>query len=447
MATNGGLPALDAEEKSKIPDSPSLNPTEDSPTEDSAPAHTLDPPDGGLQAWLCIAGCFLMQFVQFGLINTFGVFQDYYEKTILSTTSPDTIAWIGGVQQFLLFFGGLVVGRWFDAHGAHVLIIPGSIIIVLSLMFVSLSTKFYQLMLCQGVLFGIGSALIFHPTIAVPGHWFRRRRALAMAIVGASSGAGGTVWPIAFNELINKIGFPWALRTAGFIALALFSIGCALVRTRLPRKTPTTWAKVFQPFREVPFILLTASVSAVFWGLYSPFFYVSGRAAQLGASSSLAFYCVSFINAASTVGRMLASAGDHWGAFNVLITAASGMTIVCFAFWIPLHTVAQVVACAATYGLFVGMYIAIIPACIATTGPAHEIGLRVGILWAVVAVFSLTGPPINGAFVNKHTTTDGFVTDAGYRAVGIFTGVVCLVGAMCAMGSKFRVSGRVGGIL
>lgn len=65
------------------------------------------------------------------------MFQDYYEKTILSDVSPDTIAWIGGIQQFLLFFGGLVVGRLFDAHGIHVLVIPGSIIIVLSLMFVS----------------------------------------------------------------------------------------------------------------------------------------------------------------------------------------------------------------------------------------------------------------------------------------------------------------------
>lgn len=180
--------------------------------------------------------------------------------------------------------------------------------------------------------------------------------------------------------------------------------------------------------------------------LYSPFFYVSGRATQLGASPSLAFYCVSFINAASTIGRMLAAVGDHWGSFNVLITAASGMAVVCLAFWIPLHSVAQVIACAATYGLFVGAYIAIIPACVATTGPAHEIGVRVGILWAVVAIFSLTGPPINGAFVRMHTHNN-FVEDMGYRSVGIFTGLVCIVGAMCAIGSKFKVSGRIGGIL
>lgn len=307
------------------------------------------------------------------------------------------------------------------------------------------STKFYQLMLSQGILFGIGSALIFHPTIAVPGQWFSRRRALAMAIVGASSGLGGTIWPIALNQLIIKIGFPWALRAAGFISLFLFAIGCMLVRTRLPRKPPTSWRKVLAPFRETPFILLTASVSMVFWGIYSPFFYVSGRANGLGASSSLSFYCVSFINAGSTIGRMLAAVGDHWGSFNVLITSAAGMAIVCLAFWIPLHTVAQLIGCASVYGLFVGGYIAIIPACVATTGPAHEIGVRVGILWAVVAIFSLTGPPISGAFVHKYTH-NLVVGVAGYRAVGIFTGIVCLAGALFAAGSKFKIKGRLGGL-
>lgn len=143
---------------------------------------------------------------------------------------------------------------------------------------------------------------------------------------------------------------------------------------------------------------------------------------------------------------MLAALGDHWGPFNVLITAASGMAIVCLAFWIPLHTVAQLIGCASMYGLFVGGYIAIIPACVATTGPAHEIGLRVGILWAVVAVFSLTGPPISGAFVDKYTL-DGVVGAAGYRAVGIFAGIVAAVGAGCAIASKVKISGRVGGIL
>lgn len=36
--------------------------------------------------------------------NSFGVFQGYYEEHYLSSYSSSEIAWIGGIQQFLLFF-------------------------------------------------------------------------------------------------------------------------------------------------------------------------------------------------------------------------------------------------------------------------------------------------------------------------------------------------------
>lgn len=98
----------------------------------------LDPaPDGGFWAWTTVAGAYLAVFVQFGLINTFGVFQSYYEQHQLKNYTSSEIAWIGSVQQLILFFVGLFVGRVFDAHGAHVLLIPGSFILVFSLMMTS----------------------------------------------------------------------------------------------------------------------------------------------------------------------------------------------------------------------------------------------------------------------------------------------------------------------
>jgi len=60
--------------------------------------------------------------------------------------------------------------------------------------------------LAQGILFGIGSALAFYPTVAIPGQWFKRHRALAMGVVGSSSGLGGTLWPIAIDRMIKQIG-------------------------------------------------------------------------------------------------------------------------------------------------------------------------------------------------------------------------------------------------
>jgi MFS family permease len=73
-------------------------------------------------------------------------------------------------------------------------------------------------MLCQGVLFGLASALIFNTIVAVPSQWFAKKRALAMGVVFTGSGLGGTIWPIAIARMITKIGElscpSWANRQA-----------------------------------------------------------------------------------------------------------------------------------------------------------------------------------------------------------------------------------------
>jgi MFS family permease len=164
------------------------------------------PPDGGWYAWSTVAGCFLALFVQFGIPNSYGVFQSYYETHLLSDHSPQDISWIGGIQQFLLFFGGLFAGRAMDAYGAHAVFLPGSFLLVLSLMLTSISTKYWQIILAQGVLFGLGSALIFSPAFSLPSQWFHKRRALATSVAVTGSGLGGTLWPIVFSRLFQQIG-------------------------------------------------------------------------------------------------------------------------------------------------------------------------------------------------------------------------------------------------
>lgn len=138
-------------------------------------------------------------------------------------------------------------------------------------------TQYYQFALTQGVLFGLGSGLVFYPSIAIPGQWFVKRRALAMGIVGSSSGLGGTLWPIAIDRLIKQIGtrqasipltagFPWANRALGFISLLLMGVGTLMIRTRLPRKRATAWKSSFTHITEGPYILLTLCVCFIFWG-------------------------------------------------------------------------------------------------------------------------------------------------------------------------------------
>jgi hypothetical protein len=72
----------------------------------SAPVNVAqDPhvfPEGGAQAWLTVAGSAAFLFVSFGWINLIGIFQQYYQETLLSDYTPSQIAWIPSLMRMLL---------------------------------------------------------------------------------------------------------------------------------------------------------------------------------------------------------------------------------------------------------------------------------------------------------------------------------------------------------
>lgn len=79
-----------------------------------------DFPDGGLRAWLVVAGGASIFFCCLGFGNSFGTFEAYYLAHQLRGQSPDNIAWIGSVAAFLPFASGVLGGPLFDRYGAAV---------------------------------------------------------------------------------------------------------------------------------------------------------------------------------------------------------------------------------------------------------------------------------------------------------------------------------------
>ncbi len=49
-----------------------------------------------------------------------GTFQDYYESTLLPSSSSASISLIGSLQVFFLYGFGPLTGRTFDAYGTSV---------------------------------------------------------------------------------------------------------------------------------------------------------------------------------------------------------------------------------------------------------------------------------------------------------------------------------------
>ncbi|KAI1352061.1 monocarboxylate permease-like protein [Xylaria sp. FL0043] len=412
----------------------------DSSIQPSAPPglNPDDFPDGGLEAWLVVVGGALILFCSFGIVNCSGVFVEYYVNGPLSDYSSSDITWITSLQAFFVTGSNLVMGRLFDSYGTQWILPIGTVIYSLGLMLLSLSTKYYQIVLSQGVLTGIGAAAVFNCASNSTITWFYKYRAAALGIVVAGSSVGGIVLPILMSHLIPMIGFPWTVRILGFIVLVFCGIASFTVKSRLPpRPKPFHFSELVTPFKELRFSLVVVAAFFFFWGLYLPFNYLNIQAQQQGVDPTLIPYILPIVNAVSIPGRIIPGIlADRIGRFNMMITIAALSGIFTLALWVPGHTTGTTLAFGAVYGFTSGAFISLAPAVIAQISDLRQIGARSGVLLFVSSLGALTGSPVGGAIVTAE--------HGEYLGLKLFTGLTISLAAVFlviarAVQVKFRI--------
>lgn len=88
--------------------------------EDTAVKGNRRKDEGGREAWLTVLGSFLVYYSSFGIINSFGFFQNYYQTEYLLNASPAQISIIGTLQMALMNVLSTVSGGICDEHGIRV---------------------------------------------------------------------------------------------------------------------------------------------------------------------------------------------------------------------------------------------------------------------------------------------------------------------------------------
>ena len=148
------------------------------------------PPNGGTVAWLFVLAAFLLFLISWGPATGIGAFQDYYQRHLLADYSPSAISWIGTVNATFLISTGVLTGPLFDRGYVRPLMLLGATMVVFGQMMLSLSTRYYQVMLSQGFCIGIGAGLIYVPAIAMVNTSFTTKRAIAMGLVTSGASLG-----------------------------------------------------------------------------------------------------------------------------------------------------------------------------------------------------------------------------------------------------------------
>lgn len=159
----------------------------------------------------------------------FGSFQSYYELDYLPTYSASTISWIGTVTIFLLILVGVISGPLFDRGYFRSMLVVGALVETLAVFLTSVSRTYWQLMLTQGVLMGLGNGLLYLPGLALVSRSFKRNRAIAMGIATCGAPVGGIIYTLVFEQLISKLSFGWTVRVMAFLMLFMYCISFPLL--------------------------------------------------------------------------------------------------------------------------------------------------------------------------------------------------------------------------
>ena len=128
--------------------------------------------------WIVVFGAFLALFCTFGQLSSFGTYLSWYKHNQLDSYSPAAISLIGSLQLWVFFFSvsasifqdtttdsnaldkGGFVGWYSDRYGPQPILVTGAAIYVSSVMMISFCQSYYQYLLVQGVMFGLGVGLM-----------------------------------------------------------------------------------------------------------------------------------------------------------------------------------------------------------------------------------------------------------------------------------------------
>ncbi|KAJ5822989.1 hypothetical protein N7447_005329 [Penicillium robsamsonii] len=356
----------------------------------------LPPMDGGMNAWLFLAACFVMEALVWGFAFTYGVFQAYYSD-IPQFKDSGNIAVVGTCAMGIMYLDLPLV---FAAYS-------------------SLATNTNLLIITQGIFYALSGSIAYAPCILLMEEWFDRRKGLAFGVMLAGTGNGGVVLPIVMEQLLGKYGFRISLRA---FAVVLFILTA-------PPPPPN-----FRFMFTSTFALFEFCNTVEALGFFLPSIYLPTYTGMIGASSSLQALTVILFNLASVVGCVLMGAIiDKLDVTLCILVSTIGSSIGVFIIWGFSMSLAPLFIFSIVYGLFAGSYTSTWPGImreVVRKKPSAESSIVFACLAVGRGVVNLASGPLSEALIHgKPWEGDaGYGYGSGCGSLIVFTGVTGIVG-------------------
>lgn len=342
---------------------------------------------------------------------------------------------------------GVIIGPFYDAGYCRALIATGTVLVVCGFVFTSLGSQYWHILLAQGICIGLGTCCLSIPSIAIVPMYFTRRRATAMATATVGSGLGATLYPLMFENLQPQVGFAWAVRAMGLVALVTCSFAFFTIR---PKTRPNGPQKIFQlrffvdtsAFKEPTYLLYCIGIFFNNLVFFNSSYYIQSYALEHGmAHSHLVKYLVPILNACTIPGRIIPSLiADRVGVLDTFIVVCS-LCSACIFYWISVSNLQGNVAFAVIYGFFSGSVVSLASVVLAGITPdMRRLGTRIGMVSILKGIGSLVGPPISGAMLSA---TGKYLGIQLFSALGIMLTAIFSIILRFVIMSRIRRAGNV----
>ncbi|XP_026318946.1 monocarboxylate transporter 10 isoform X2 [Hyposmocoma kahamanoa] len=187
------------------------------------------PPDGGLRAYIVVIASFCTNGLIFGIINSYSVIYLVLLKRLESQN-------VDGATVKASLCGVLTIGCTFAISpvsgilsnflGLRTTTMVGGIIATIGL---ALSSFFVDnidvLCVTYGIIYGLGASLAYTPSLAILGHYFKKKLGIVNGVVTIGSSVFTVSLPPLMEYMINNYGLSGMFRVLAVFGFGIFLCG------------------------------------------------------------------------------------------------------------------------------------------------------------------------------------------------------------------------------
>jgi OFA family oxalate/formate antiporter-like MFS transporter len=195
--------------------------------------------DPGISRWWRVVGGMCMNLA-LGSLYAWSVFVAPLEKEFGWKRADTSSVYTWAIVVFALSF--VLAGRLQDKLGPFRISLTGSVLLTVGFLACAYTSSLTYLIVCFGILVGIGNGFGYATPIPVMAKWFPDKRGLAVGLAVAGYGGGSAIFgPMANLWLIPTYGWRTTFTVLGIVFFAMTLVGSFLLKNPPAGYRPAGW--------------------------------------------------------------------------------------------------------------------------------------------------------------------------------------------------------------